>query len=498
MTRPRSLRLDRRGFLVLGGAGAAALAFLPRLRLLRAAGPPPRARRLLVLHLQGGVRSSAAFLASREVTYNPYGVIEGTGTPFALGRILDDTPPGAPPLGDEQYTLGPAWGGARLPRLREVAQSFSVLGTWWEARGDHERARVEEPTGSPDGSSPGLLTRVAAGLAARSDRELPAPAFHLAPAFLFGAGAGDLARHAPVGMEAWYSLPSASGDDPYAPARTGFGWTGGGAMAERFDRRRVDARSGLSRALCDAHAVHRRTALSIGQRLGQADLQVADAGAVDAALGEVALDAGPVPLSNAMLYELTTRALGPLPEFDGDPTGSEHFNTAVNAALAVRLLQLGSPAVALEIADFDLHSGERSYGPPLYGFLGRLWASLGWLLARIPDPEGGSLLDSTLVMTTSDFGRDPAAPRGFNGGEGSDHGADPGCYYLAHALMGAGVPGGRLIGGVSTDSYDARREPLQIAPVRLLGTVLHALGVDPADPDVGFPDAGAPLEEVWS
>jgi uncharacterized protein (DUF1501 family) len=497
MTRSRTLRLDRRGFLVLGGAGAAALAFLPRPRLSRAAGPPPRARRLLVLHLQGGIRSSAAFLASRQVTYNPYGLIEGTGTPFALGRLLDDTPPGSPPLGDEHYTLGPAWGGARLPRLREVAQSFSVVGTWWEARGDHERARVEEATGSPDGSSPGLLTRVAAGLAA-GGAEPAAPAFHLAPFAMFGAGAGELARYAPVGMESWASLPTASGDDPYAPARTGNGWVSGGAMAERIDRRRVESRGGVGRALCDAHAIHRRTARSIGRRLGEPDLRIADAGDVDAALGEVALDGGAAPLTNAMLYELTTRALGPQAEYEGDPTGSEHFDTAVNAALAVRLLQLGSPAVTLEIADFDLHSGERTAGPALYSMLGRLWASLGWLLARIPDPAGGTMLDSTLVVTTSDFGRDPAAPRGFNGGEGSDHGADPGCYYLAHALMGAGVRGGQLVGGVSTDDYDARREPLQIAPARLLATLLHALGIDPADPDLGFPDAGGPLEEVWS
>jgi uncharacterized protein (DUF1501 family) len=269
-------------------------------------------------------------------------------------------------------------------------------------------------------------------------------------------------------------------------------------MAERIDRRRVESRAGLSRALCDAHAVHRRTVLSIGQRLGEPDLQVADAEALGAALGEVALDGGAVPLTNAMLYELTTRALGPLPDYDGDATGSMYFDNAVNAALAVRLLQLGSPAVALEIPDFDLHSGERSDGPPLYSFLGRLWASLGWLLARIPDPDGGTLLDSTLVLTTSDFGRDPAAPRGFNGGEGSDHGADPGCYYLAHAVMGAGVPGGRLIAGVSTDNYDARRESLQVAPTRLLATVLDALGIDSADPDVGFPEAGGPLAEVWS
>jgi uncharacterized protein (DUF1501 family) len=489
--------IDRRGFLSLAGLGAAGLAFLPRLRRARAAELPARARRLLVLHLSGGIRSSAGFLASGNVTYNPYGLIEGTGTPFALGRLLDDTPPGSPPLGDDAYTLGAAWGGARLPRLREVAGELSVVGTWSEARGDHLRARVEEPTGSPDGADPGLVTRVIAGLAALHGGAPEIPGFHLAPDALFGA-AGRLARHAPVALAGWYSLPSAAAADPFVTERTADGWVAGTEMAERRDRRVVEVRAGAGRVLADTHALHRGAARSIGRRLGQADMQVADYEATGAALGEVALAAGSVPLTNAMLYELTTRALGPMPEYDGDVTGSEHFNSAINAAVAVRLLQLGSPAVALEIESFDYHSDERTQAPALYGFLGRLWASLGWLLRRIPDPAGGTMFDSTLVVTTSDFGRDPAGPRGWNGGDGSDHGADPGCFYLAHAVMGGGVRGGQLIGGVSTEDYDARRETVQIAPVRLLGTLLSAVGLDPEDPDVGFATAGAPIAELWS
>jgi hypothetical protein len=460
--------------------------------------PPPRARRLLVIHCNGGIRSSAGFLASQETKYNPYGVIEGTGTPFALGRLLDDTPPGRPPLPDADYTLSAAWGGARVPRLREVAGDLSVVGTWSEARGDHLRARVEEPTGSPDGSDPGLLTRLVAGLSARAGHDLEMPAFHLAPDALFGAASGALARHAPIALQAWYSLPSEASADPYAAAHTGNGWLASGDMADRRDRRVVDARRGAGRMLADTHAVHRRAARSVGKRISQPDLQIADYDAGLAALGEVALAAGNVPLTNAMLYELTTKALGPLVDEGGDPTGSYYFDSAVNAAVAVRLLQLGSPAVALEIESFDFHSGERTDGPPLYSYLGRLWASLQWVLARIPDPEGGTMFDSTLMITTSDFGRDPGGPSGWNGGEGSDHGADAGCFYLAHAVTGAGVRGGKLIGGVSTTDYDARREPVQIAPVRLLGTLLGALGIDPADGAVGFPAAGSPLEELWS
>ena len=102
------------------------------------------------------------------------------------------------------------------------------------------------------------------------------------------------------------------------------------------------------------------------------------------------------------------------------------------------------------------------------------------------------------VENCGDFGRDPGGPRGWNAGEGSDHGADPGCFYLAHAIMGAGVRGGALVGGVSTDDYDARRAPIQVAPIRLLATLVHALVLDPADPEIGFPAAGEPLLELWS
>jgi uncharacterized protein (DUF1501 family) len=163
---------------------------------------------------------------------------------------------------------------------------------------------------------------------------------------------------------------------------------------------------------------------------------------------------------------------------------------ALDAALAVRLLQLGSPAVALELGNFDLHSSERAEAPPLYAYLGRLWAALRWLLPRIDDPSGeGSLFDRTLVTTMSDFGRDGGGPTGWNAGEGTDHGNDPACFYLAHAVMGAGVAGGRLIGGIRTDTFDARGAAGMIAPPQLLATMLHALGLDPADEQYGLPRA---------
>jgi uncharacterized protein (DUF1501 family) len=190
------------------------------------------------------------------------------------------------------------------------------------------------------------------------------------------------------------------------------------------------------------------------------------------------------------LFDLFTQCVG--------PNGQQFVNQAINAALAIRLLQLGSPAVTLEIGNFDFHSGERQNGPALYGFLGRLWAALNWLLKRIPDPSGeGSLFDRTMVVTMSDFGRDKA-PGGWNGGEGTDHGADFACFYLAHAMMGAGISPNKLVGPVDTNSYNAAQSSIRYSSRELLVTILDAMGFDSHDDVFGLPTGGMPIGELWA
>ena len=476
-------------------AGGLAVAALPILR--RTAGGAPgamaKARRLLVINLAGGIRSSAAFLASAQTRFNPWGLIPNVGGPFALGAVLDDALPTATPIPDADYVLGPAWHGVRVPRFREVANRFSVVGTWSTERGYHARARLEEPSGDPTGVAPGLLTRVAAGLTAATAKQLEIPAFHLTPLAKFGGGEGALARHVPVALDTWKNLPSTGDADPTADLLTGRDWASDEALRDRFDRRRVASRAGLGRMLAHTATSHRRGGRIIGARLAMSDMAVGDSALGSAALGTVNLDGvGAVPLTNAMLAELFTRCMAPV---SNDRPRRED---PLDAALAVRLLQLGSPAVTLELPGFDLHSTERALAPALYSYLGRLWATLSWLLPRIDDPSGeGSLFDRTLVTTMSDFGRDPGGPNGWNAGEGSDHGNDPSCFYLAHPVMGAGTLGGRLIGGVRTDTFDARAEPSRNAPPQFLATLLEALGLDAHSDEYGFPQAGPTIGALW-
>src|SRR5688572_16248376 len=123
--------LRRRDFLkaALAGGLTSSLVALPFMRQAFAQRrPDPPANRVLVLYFSGGMRSSVAFHASASTRrYNPWGVIEGTNTPFSLGKLLDDfLPAGTPVINPEQpppdaaYQLSPMgpWAGMRVPRLR--------------------------------------------------------------------------------------------------------------------------------------------------------------------------------------------------------------------------------------------------------------------------------------------------------------------------------------------------------------------------------------------
>jgi uncharacterized protein (DUF1501 family) len=268
-------------------------------------------------------------------------------------------------------------------------------------------------------------------------------------------------------------------------------------MRDAYDQNKISRRHSIAGLIANTMYHHRRAARVIGARLAQDDMAIANQSLRTAALGTVNLadigGPGAAPLTNGMLYDLMTKTVGPSAQ------GQNYEYQAINAGLAVRLLQLGSPAVCLELGGFDFHSEERTQGPPIYNFVGRLWAALRWLLPRIPDPSGdGSLYDRTLVCTMSDFGRDRVLPTGFNGGDGSDHGADYACFYLSHAMMGAGITENRLVGPVDTATYDARNQPIKYSSEQLLVTLLDALGLDATNEGWGFPTGGSPIAELWA
>ena len=505
--------LDRRTLLKLGLAGGGVIAAHSLAGLSQRpaiAAEPARARRILIVNLSGGIRSSAAFHAAPDnaadaLQHNPWGTIQGGAAGnLSLGQLLDDhvrtgapagaaiAPTGVPtaPQGDAAYRTDPAggWKGELLPRFRDAA-NYAVVGTWHEMRGDHVRSSFEEATGFPDGGRPGILTRALAGLDAKGQAAVPG--FHVSPFAYFGNAAGAVVRHAPVSLASPYALPGEAVLDATELAAIGHDWARDEDMRDRLDSTRLEGRAGFARQLIEGFTAHRRTNRVIGARLAEPWVHV-ETGAAEASYGAVSLAGGEVPLTNAMLYELA-QLVAPTGGY-----GMSYFEDALNWMLAVRLLQLGSPAVAIETAGFDLHSGEATEAPLLYSTLGRLWATLGWLLARIPEADGeGSMLDHTLVVTMSDFGRDRGKVAGFNGGEGSDHGVDASCFYLAHAVMGAGVVPDRILGAAPVETFDPRGQAELFTPHHLLATLLAALGLDHEAPVWGFDDITSVIP-LWS
>ena len=103
----------------------------------------------------------------------------------------------------------------------------------------------------------------------------------------------------------------------------------------------------------------------------------------------------------------------------------------------------------------------------------------------LDDLEERGLLDETLVIWTGEFGRTPRiGQRNSDAGAGRD-GRDHWPNVFTSVLAGGGVAGGRVYG--SSDRHAAYPASNPVAPIDLLSTVAHCLGIPPGQtlPDTG-------------
>jgi hypothetical protein len=113
--------------------------------------------------------------------------------------------------------------------------------------------------------------------------------------------------------------------------------------------------------------------------------------------------------------------------------------------------------------------------------------------ALLEDLDARGLLDETLVVMMSDFGRTPRV----NGNAGRDHWTY--CYSVMFA--GAGIRGGAVCG--ASDAQAAYVKDRPVRPADICATIYHCLGIDP---DTTVPDkagrpvpiahGGAPIREI--
>lgn len=154
--------------------------------------------------------------------------------------------------------------------------------------------------------------------------------------------------------------------------------------------------------------------------------------------------------------------------FDGAETSRDRTNLISNFALVVKLLknQLVT-SVNMSVGGFDTHANqERTLGPRLTNFDVIFSTFLAQLKA-----EG--LLEDTLVVLYSDFGRTPRV----NGNNGRDH------WPVGGALLaGGGLLGGRAVGAtdenlfaLNVDENTGLASPngIQLSPVHLGGSIIQ-------------------------
>ena len=147
--------------------------------------------------------------------------------------------------------------------------------------------------------------------------------------------------------------------------------------------------------------------------------------------------------------------------------------------LARRLIEAGVRFVTVTSPGWDTHANnfeslKRNLVPPL---------DLG-LPALLQDLEERGLLENTLVVWMSDFGRTPK----INSASGRDHWATAGFAVMA----GAGVPGGAVLG--ATDGDGERPIKNEYRTDDVMATIYHKIGL-PTDLVVQAPD-GRPVRLI--
>lgn len=140
--------------------------------------------------------------------------------------------------------------------------------------------------------------------------------------------------------------------------------------------------------------------------------------------------------------------------------------------LSRRLIEAGVPLVTVICAAGNLNGGNGDNWDTHSGNFSRLKNGLLPPLdqgssALLDDLADRGLLDSTLIVWLTEFGRTPA----INKVAGRDH--FPFCYSVAFA--GGGIRGGQVYG--RSDSQAARPRDFPCRPEDLQATILHALGI---------------------
>lgn len=159
-----------------------------------------------------------------------------------------------------------------------------------------------------------------------------------------------------------------------------------------------------------------------------------------------------------------------------DPRANLHDsnNIGQQCLLARRMVERGVPFVTVNNTGWDNHLDLKTYanrhpGDPRSASHALIPGLDKALSALIGDLSDRGMLDETLVLVMTDFGRTPK----INSTGGRDHW--PNCFSVA--MAGGGVKGGQVIG--ASDALGEFVEDRPITPADLSSTIYTLLGIDP-------------------
>ena len=135
---------------------------------------------------------------------------------------------------------------------------------------------------------------------------------------------------------------------------------------------------------------------------------------------------------------------------------------AANCLLARRLAERGVRFIQLYHRDWDHHSGVKANVAIKAQETDRATAAL------IRDLKQRGMLDDTIVLWTTEFGRMPCS----QGSKGRDH--NP--FVFTNWLCGGGIKPGVVYGETDDYSYNIIRDPVHVHDFQ--ATLLYMLGVD--------------------
>ncbi len=395
----------------------------------------PRAKSIISLFMTGGV--------SHIDTFDPKPMLKKHhGKPLSgFGEIVvRQGYPGplmASPYSFKKYGQSGIEVSELFPNVGSIIDEVALVRSGWNKSNDHVLAHYEWNTGSLLMGSPSVGSWVTYGLGSEN-RNLPGYVVIHDPRGGPNAGVANWnSGYLPAAFQGTVFRPSG---DPILDLRPPAG------MPDEQQRARLDHLARLN----DEHASRYPGSSELAARIASYEL----AYNMQACAPE-AVDINKETAATKKLYGLED----PITE----PFGRQCLMARRLVERGVRFIQLFNGAkLRTDIDDWDAHSNlvenhtahAREIDLPIAGL--------------IRDLKDRGLLEDTLVIWHSEFGRMPISQKGL----GRDH--NPGA--MSFWMAGAGIKGGQVIGTTDDFGYRAVEQPISYHDVH--ATLLHLLGLN--------------------